>query len=322
MPRQHRLSSRRRRMQLWSPDASAVALLDSVGGPFATRLFRDSLVETVSEWRDISFGARADDGTLAAIPMLERRGQGESVPPFGYGGITCTRSLAAVEASALFDTMWDELNLRRQRIRWLDDADTGAEIGLPFATASVVMVKAKDPPANHYTRLTRRSLKRALAAGATAAEGSADEFWSIYAMASRGWRFRYPEQLIRRLVEVRAGHVHVVRVGDEVVAALLTVRGASHWMCWLAGQTDAGRQISASYLAYDALFNDALTAGVGLVNLGTSVAGGAEFKHHLGAVDLQMRQWLRETRSAAATRKLAESGGAVQRVWVRARHVR
>jgi hypothetical protein len=73
-------------------------------------------------------------------------------------------------------------------------------------------------------------------------------------------------------------------------------------MCWLAGQSEEGRSIAASYLAYDAVLSEAQTAGITAVNLGASVGGGAEFKRHLGATAVSMREWKHETAPAAAVR--------------------
>jgi CelD/BcsL family acetyltransferase involved in cellulose biosynthesis len=113
---------------------------------------------------------------------------------------------------------------------------------------------------------------------------------------------RYPESLIRRLLDIGAARVHAVSREGRVVASLLTLVTGSHWMCWLAGQTEEGRAIAASYLAYDALFAEACSSGVAAVNLGASVGGGSEFKRHLGATDVTMCQWVHESVPAAAAR--------------------
>jgi hypothetical protein len=73
-------------------------------------------------------------------------------------------------------------------------------------------------------------------------------------------------------------------------------------MCWLAGQSEEGRTVAASYLAYDAVLTEAQAAGITAVNLGASVGGGAEFKRHLGATDVCVREWKHETVPAAAAR--------------------
>jgi hypothetical protein len=204
--------------------------------------------------------------------------------------------------------MWHARRLRRAELRWLDGTGQTPGAGRPLVTASVVVIDPSDPPTSKYARLARRSLKRAVAAGAVVAKGSADDFWDVYASAAGGWGMQYPELLIRRLVGVGAARVDAVRVDGLVVAALLTLLGGGHWMCWLAAQTDAGRQIAASYLAYDAVFADALAAGIPFVNLGASVGGGAEFKRHLGAVEVGMYEWTKESASLFVARRLRATG--------------
>jgi CelD/BcsL family acetyltransferase involved in cellulose biosynthesis len=113
---------------------------------------------------------------------------------------------------------------------------------------------------------------------------------------------QYPESLVHQLVDKAVARVHSVRLGERVVASLLTLVSDSHWMCWLAGQSEEGRSIAASYLAYDAVLTEAQASGIAAVNLGASVGGGAEFKRHLGATDVCMREWKHETVPAAAVR--------------------
>ena len=73
----------------------------------------------------------------------------------------------------------------------------------------------------------------------------------------------------------------------------MTLTSGSHWMCWLAAQNEAGRTISASYLAYQAVFAEARAQGVSAVNLGASApgSGGKEFKKRLGAVEVPIVAW-------------------------------
>jgi CelD/BcsL family acetyltransferase involved in cellulose biosynthesis len=113
---------------------------------------------------------------------------------------------------------------------------------------------------------------------------------------------KYPESLVRQLVDREIARVYSVRVGGRAVASLLTLVSNSHWMCWLAAQTDEGRSCAASYLAYDTVLSEAQTAGIKAVNLGASVGGGAEFKGHLGAADVWMREWRHETTAATIAR--------------------
>jgi hypothetical protein len=179
--------------------------------------------------------------------------------------------------------------------------------GRVFATASVVPVGGVGAPTERYARLAKRSLRKARAAGAlVAVAGSADAFWRLYVQASEDWNSRYPEQLIRYLVDTGIARIHEVSVDGRVVAALLTLVEGSHWMCWLAAQNAEGRIIAASYLAYDAVLAEASLSGVHMVNLGASAGGGSEFKHHLGAIPMEMRMW-NETSPAATAITVARS---------------
>lgn len=261
---------------MWTSDARALDLLDDAG-PFATQDFREAVTATVPGWRDVSFGARARDGTVAAVPLLAFRRAGESVPPAGYGCVVSSRPLEPAEVNALLDRLWRESKLRTIRLRLLGLPDA-VQAGRLVATASAVPVGSL-----RYARLARRSMNRAREAGAIVHDGSTDMFWSIYEPASEAWGMTFPEPLLRRLVAVGAARIHAVRTDERPVSVLLTLVGRSHWMCWLAAQTAEGRRMAASYLAYDALFAAAKAAGGPYVNLGASVGDGAEFKHHLGA---------------------------------------
>jgi hypothetical protein len=300
----------------WTADANALDLLE-VGSPFGTSGFRRAVVQSLDGWRDMSFGARADDGTLVAVPILVRHRTGDSVPPSGYGGIVASRPIDAQQASAVLEMAFHELGLRRLIIRLLLDIGSRSEVGQHLALASVVQTARPGSPEKGFSRLARRSLRKATSAGARVEAGAdADAFWSVYSPASARWATRYPEALIRLLIEREVARVHAVYLQDRVVAVLLTLVRGSHWMCWLAGQTDEGRGVAASYLAYDAVFAEAHAAGVSCVNLGASIGGGAEFKQHLGASPCPMRVWTAETASGRLLRKAGE-GQALGRSLVR-----
>jgi hypothetical protein len=287
---------------MWAPNADALTLLDLRGGPFSTKAFREAVIATVPRWRDVSFGARNADGTEAAVAILGRARSAESVPPEGYGGVVASRQLKHDETVVFLELASEQLGLPRLRVRSLELAGTPAA-GTQVATASVIPIDGTDGPDARYNRLARRSLKRATAAGATVvAADSFEAFWPLYAAAARGWAMRYPESLVRELVDKAVARVHSVRMGEHVVASLLTLVKGSHWMCWLAGQSEEGRSVAASYLAYDAVLTEARAAGITAVNLGASVGGGAEFKRHLGATDVCIREWKHETVPAAAIR--------------------
>jgi GNAT acetyltransferase-like protein len=287
--------------EMWAPNADALTLLDLKGGPFSTTAFREAVVVSIPGWRDVSIGACTTDGTMAAIPLLTSARGTESVPPSGYGGVVASRSLDRDETVAFLKLASRKHRLSRMRVRSLELADSPVA-GTRFVTACVIPINGVDPPAARYARLARRSLKRAEAAGATVSVESFDAFWPVYEEAAHGWGITYPEFLVRRLVDNAVARVHSVRLGGKIVASLLTLVSGSHWMCWLAGQNKEGRSIAASYLAYDAVLKEAQASGVAAVNLGASVGGGSEFKHHLGATEVWMREWNHETVAAAVTR--------------------
>lgn len=298
---------------MWVPDADALKLLDQRGGPFSTRAFREAMIASVPGWRDVSFGARNEAGAEAAVALLARVRGADSVPPEGYGGVLASSHLNPGETLAFLEFAARRTRLPRLRVRSLELAGIPAA-GARIGTASIVPIDAVEPPAENYARLARRSLRRATDAGATVAGSeSFDAFWPLYAVAARRWAMRYPESLLRNLVIDDVARVHAVQVDGRVVAALLTLVRGSHWMCWLAAQSEEGRSISASYLAYDALFAEAQAAGVAMVNLGASVSGGAEFKRRLGATDVFIREWKHETVSAAALRITHGASASVSR---------
>lgn len=213
-----------------------------------------------------------------------------------------SRTLDDAETHAFLDLVWSHLRLRRLSIRSLA-LPGAATIGPRLAPSSVVRTDDPTPPDKRYARLAHRSLRRARGAGAVVEPcASAEVFWRVYAGAARQWKMVYPESLVRCVVDSGAGRVHAVHLGERVVASLLTLVGGAHWMCWLAGQTAEGRSIAASYLAYDAVLAEARADGIPFVNLGASVGGGAEFKSHLGAVEVDLHQWRRESGAAAAAR--------------------
>ncbi len=303
---------------MWTPDTDALTLLDLRGGPFSTKAFREAMIAAVPGWRDVSFGARNGDRTQAAVAVLGRPRGGESMPPEGYGGVIASTRLDSDETLAFLELASRELGLPRLRVRSLELAGTpvaGAHVG----TASVIPIVGDDLPAARYNRLARRSLKRATDAGATVvATDSFESFWPLYAAAARRWAMQYPESLVHRLVDEAVARVHSVRLGGRVVASVLTLVSGSHWMCWLAAQSEEGRAIAASYLAYDAVLTEARAAGITAVNLGASVGGGAEFKRHLGAREVWMREWRHETVPAAAVRMTHSAVASLSRA-VRAR---
>jgi hypothetical protein len=116
---------------------------------------------------------------------------------------------------------------------------------------------------------------------------------------------RYPDELIQRLGWGGLARFYNVNIAGAVVASLMAMTEGSHWMCWLAAQSPAGRSVAASYLAYQAVLADAQAGGVSAVSLGASAphSGGKEFKQRLGAVEVPMVSW-RVTGPLAHSRRI------------------
>jgi hypothetical protein len=162
-----------------------------------------------------------------------------------------------------------------------------------IGTASVIPVEAGSPPSSRYARLARRSVRRAQTAGCTVrTTRDGETFLRLYRDASATWDMRYPEALVLELGRAGVARFDEVLLGERVLAGLMTLEAADHWMCWLAAQSTEGRELSASYLAYDKLLTDA-SASVPCVNLGASApgTGGEEFKRRLGAQVHTIYEW-------------------------------
>jgi hypothetical protein len=273
---------------MWDPHEDALSILDS-HGPFSSGLYRQAVVETLRGWRDVSFGARLPDGALAAVALLANGRSAESIPPSGYGGVAATRPLTAEEELLFLTSAGRSCDSKELVVRGLGSADASSHRAF-LADVSIIPVSGPTAPSERYARLARRSIRRATEAGAHVVRRapSVEEFFELYRGASKDWAMRYPEPLLARLVADGVARVDLVVHESTAVAGLLTLTADDHWMCWLAAQSRAGRNLSASYLAYDALFDDAFGADVPFINLGASVGGGSEFKGHLGAVPAPM----------------------------------
>jgi hypothetical protein len=281
---------------LWRASPDAVNLLDAHGGPFDSAAYRRSVVDTMPGMTDLSWAATSDDGAIAAVALIGSRRFAEAVPPSGYGAIVSTKPLTATAAASFLSDARRARGVNRLGFRTV--AIPAAEpVDWSFATiagqASVVEVAPDRDHRANFRRLASRSLRKAEAAGATVSTtADASQFLRLYARASVGWNMTYPGALVRRLGEAGVARFDEVWIGDVAVSALMTLRGASHWMCWLAAQSDAGREVSASYLAYDRVLTDA-RAEVRYVSFGASAPGsqGLEFKRRLGAAEVPSHQW-------------------------------
>src|SRR5260370_20219336 len=85
---------------LWAPDPSCLVLLESLGGPFETGVYRDCLVRASPEWRDVGFCAVAPDGARAALALALRGGPALSAP-HRYGGGPAGRGVAPPPEAAI-----------------------------------------------------------------------------------------------------------------------------------------------------------------------------------------------------------------------------
>jgi hypothetical protein len=294
---------------MWAPDQSALAMLD-LSGPFTGSSYRRAVEQTLHGWTDASFGARAADGTQAAIALLNGRGGVESMPPSVYGEIAASRTLATREEWSLLLAAREACGAKRLVVRSLGSPDEMPHRRF-IGNASIVHFAPDTTPTDRYARLALRSLRRARNAGASAVRSmSVEPFFELYRAASSNWAMRYPEELLSRLVSDGIARLDLVFLESRSISGMLTVIGKSHWMCWLAAQNAVGRDLAASYLLYDAVLSDACAAGVGFVNLGASVGGGAQFKHHLGARESPMYEI---DVSPAAARTFSAASGVFRR---------
>lgn len=279
----------------WRAAPDVLGLLDSRGGPFESTAYREALVRTVPDMTDLSWSGERADGLVAAIALVGSAPLAMAVPIEGYGAIRSSRPLSAEEAVSFLASARRGAGARRLVFRGvgLHDDDRDWTFARRIGTASVIPVDAGTPPSDCYARLARRSVRRAETAGCTVRttrDGAA--FLELYRPASAAWEMRYPEALVLELGRAGVARFDEVLLGDRVLAGLMTLEAADHWMCWLAAQSAEGRELSASYLAYDKLLTDA-SANVPCVNLGASApgTGGAEFKRRLGAHERPMYEW-------------------------------
>jgi hypothetical protein len=271
---------------------------------------------------DLSWGASAADGARAAVALVGSRVQALTVPIEGYGSICSSRPLTAAEATSFLTQARRSVGARRLSFTTVDFGAAGADLSFARQILTASVVDADGTPASRYARLTRRSIRRAETAGCsvrTTDDGEA--FLGLYERASAQWAMRYPAALILELGRGGVARFDEVLLGGRVVSALLTLRGKDHWMCWLAAQADEGREVAASYLAYDRVFSDA-SGEVRWVNLGASApgTGGAEFKRRLGAVERPICHWSTASRPAQLNDARVRLQAAVRRRYARARN--
>lgn len=273
----------------WIPDEASVALLDQSGEPFDHARYRRAWTDE-TDWRDVSFGARAGDGTQAAIALLSRRGAAHSLP-LGYGGVVASRALGAGEVSSF-------LCAARRAARAHDLRALSVPIDPPLsqlhvggnvvAWTSVVFLDSSGPA--RFTRKGRLKISRAQSAGGSARPPSNDPepFLRLYERAARDWHAQYPADVLRHLADTGLLTLYDVELDGNVASSMAAIRGERHWLYWLGAQNDAGRAAELGYLAAAALVQDAHAAGARAVNLGasTGLPGVALFKRRFGTVDV------------------------------------
>jgi hypothetical protein len=272
-------------------------LLDSSEGPFDGAEYRRAWVDSVGGWQDVSFGARAHDGTHAAIGLLKRRRGAESLP-LGYGGIVASRSLDVGEVSSFLRAA--RRAARADDLRaWSVPIDPPLERrhngGRVIGWTSIVRLDASSPADAYVSKKARQTIARATRAGGLARPASNDPgpFVRLYDRAARDWPTRYPNALLTHLAEAGRLRLYDAELDGVVEASAAAVVGEGHWMYWLAAQSDAGRGAELGYLALATLIADAHAAGASAVNLGASAGleGVARFKRWFGGVDVPVLEF-------------------------------
>ena len=281
----------------WIRDDEALTLVDRSGEPFNAPGYRRAWTQALPGWSDVSFGARAPDGTQAAIAALRGRRSAESLP-LGYGGIVASRSLERHEASSFLRAARraaraDDLRARAVPIDPpLDQLHVGGRV---IAWTSVVHLDPNLPADARLTKKARQTIARATRAGgiARAASDDPEPFLRLYDRASREWSTLYPAELLRHLAQAGRLRLYDTELNGVVEASAVALIGERHWMYWLAAQSDAGRAAEFGYLALAGLIADAHAAGAGAVNLGSSVGlhGVARFKRWFGGTDVPVLEY-------------------------------
>jgi hypothetical protein len=280
----------------WIRDDSALVLLDRSGEPFNHSDYRRAWTEETT-WRDVSFGARAEDGTQAAIAVLCSRRTAHSLP-LGYGGVIATRALDRLETTSFLRgarriARADDLRAVSVPI---DPSHDHLHIGGRVIAWTSVLYLDQDAPADsRLTKKGRQAIARAERAGSAArpASDNLESFLRLYEGASQDWSTQYPTEVLRRLAEEGLLRIYYVELDSAVEASAVALVGEHHWMYWLATQSDAGRAAELGYVALAALVADAHASGARAVNLGASAGlpGVGLFKRRFGGVDVPVLEY-------------------------------
>ena len=270
----------------WAPDPAALELLERAG-PFETMAYRSACVATLSDTADASFGAVSDGGASAAVALI-RQGLTAHLP-YGYSGVRASQRLSIEEVRSFLHTARQAAGAQRLIVHDVLDAAAG---GRTIATTSIAYLDA--PPAERFAKKARQSIRRAVRAGATCASTADPEtFVGLYETASKAWGMTYPIGLISATAERGLAMFFDVHVDGRRAGSIAVLRGATHWMYWLAAQNDVGRRAEVGYLAVASMLEEARAAGAGSVNLGASAGlpGVAEFKKRVGGVERPVLEW-------------------------------
>jgi hypothetical protein len=281
----------------WIPDDEALALLDLSGEPFNGAHYRRAWTQAVADWQDVSFGARAPDGTQAAIALLRRRLGAESLP-LGYGGVVASRALSGSEMSSFLRAARRAaraVGLRALTVP-IDLAPEQLHVGgRVIGWTGVVYLDTRTPAEERFTKKGRQAIARAERAGGSARAGTNDPepFLKLYDIASREWSTCYPPDVLRGLARWGCLKMYDAELDGRVEASAAALLGERHWMYWLAAQSERARAAELGYLALAGLITDAYAAGARAVNLGASrgLPGVALFKRRFGAVDVPMLEY-------------------------------
>ena len=272
-------------------------------GPFADPLYRDAWTAAGLNWRGVAFGAIADDGTRAAVPLLVSERTADAFP-YGYAGIAADRALTAAETRSFLEAAARQLSIGKVVVRSVGGLGAAPphEGGEVVAMTHVVFLRGEGPPEVSYSPKAAQSIRRARRAGCVVETGGhVDSTLGLYRDAAEQRSARYPDSVIRRLVADGIARCYRVDLDGEAVSALVVLLSNDHWMYWLAAQNAVGRKAEAGYLALAAMLEDADEAGVAAVNLGASaeLPGVAKFKRRFGGVERPVLQY---TYAAASSR--------------------
>jgi Acetyltransferase (GNAT) domain len=256
----------------WILDSESLALLETSGSPFNAEAYRRAWTDSGLGWSDVSFGARAPDGTQAAIALL-RRGMVAQSLPLGYGGVVASRPLKPNELETFLRTARSNAGVREIQARSVLISPTEADSAASrIATTSVLYFTTGIPVGDGLSKKAAQAIARARRAGGAAQPASSDPrpFLCLYLDASSQWVTRYPEPVLVFLAAAGLLKLFDVTLDGAVEASAAGLVGRGHWMYWLAAQSSAGRSAELGYLALAALLENAQAAGAAAVNLGAS----------------------------------------------------